>query len=492
MNSQQKFPTPGPAGSTASERPGEPANLDVLRIDRDGADRPARGRRRRRGWVKWVVILLLLAAAAVVFREPLRQMGLPAVRVEKVAERSAAAVAAATGTSANGYVVARTRAALSADTPGRIVEMNVVEGAVVRAGDVVARLFADEYAAALRRAEAEVGLAERGAERARAEVVAAERELETLAANVQAVLADVEQARATLTWSTTSFERARTLLEQRVDTQDRVDFAQRELHVAQAALQASEARREAARKAVAQGEARVLVARAGVQQAQAQVAAATAARDLAQATLDKTAVRAPFDGVVVLKDAEVGEVVSPNSQGGSSARGSVVTMVDFATLEVQAEVPETTLSSVSIGASANIYLDAWPEKPYPGRVDRIWPTANRTKATVEVRVVFLERDERLRPEMGVRVVFGPAGDLARAPDEARILIPAGALAARDGAPGVFVLDAGRVRWRAVKKGDERAGKVAILEGLSPGEEFAVQPGEDLADGAEVRVLRADA
>jgi multidrug resistance efflux pump len=107
----------------------------------------------------------------------------------------------------------------------------------------------------------------------------------------------------------------------------------------------------------------------------------------------------------VLKDAEVGEVVSPNVQGGSSARGSVVTMVDFASLEVQAEVPETSLAAVVVGRGASIYLDAFPEKAYAARVDRIWPTANRTKATVEVRVAFLERDERLRPEMGVRVVF---------------------------------------------------------------------------------------
>src|SRR6185436_3600221 len=96
-------------------------------------------------------------------------------------------------------------------------------------------------------------------------------------------------------------------------------------------------------------------------------------RDQAAATLAKTAVRAPFDGVVVLKDAEIGEVVSPNALGGNS-RGSVATMVDFSTLEAQVELPETSISSVVIGAKALIFLDAFPEERYEGRVDRIWPT----------------------------------------------------------------------------------------------------------------------
>ncbi len=114
--------------------------------------------------------------------------------------------------------------------------------------------------------------------------------------------------------------------------------------------------------------------------------AAAAARDLAQATLDKTDVRAPFDGIVVLKDAEVGEVVSPNVQGGGNARGAVCTMVDFDSLEVQANVPETTLGRRCVGAPADVFLDAYPDQRLRRHVDRIWPTADRQKATVEVRV----------------------------------------------------------------------------------------------------------
>src|SRR5690606_1372654 len=126
--------------------------------------------------------------------------------------------------------------------------------------------------------------------------------------------------------------------------------------------------------------------------ARAQVDVAKAIEEHAAATLDKTFVRAPFDGIVVLKDAEVGEVVSPNSQGGSNARGSVCTMVDFDSLEVQADVPETSLASVRIGAPVAIYLDAFPGRTYPGKVSRIWPTADRQKASIQVRIVFAARD----------------------------------------------------------------------------------------------------
>ena len=177
----------------------------------------------------------------------------------------------------------------------------------------------------------------------------------------------------------------------------------------------------------------------------ARVAVNEANRDLARATLDKTEVRAPFDGVVVLKDAEVGEVVSPNSQGGNS-RGSVVTMVDFASLEVQVDMPETSLHAVAVGGAANIYLDAFPEIAYRGRVERIWPTANRQKATVEVRASFLEPDEKLRPEMGVRVVFTPpeAPPVDPAQDEGElVLIPSSCVVRIDARPGVFELEARR-------------------------------------------------
>ncbi len=465
--------------------------LEDLRIDRGPS-----GRTRRRTlpwWIKWAVVIVVIAIVAFLYRDELTQMSLPVVEVERVQERDASAVAAATGASANGYIVARTRAALSADTPGRIVELNVSEGSVVKKGDVVARLFADEYAAAVRRAEADVVVAERGVDVTIANATSARSELDTLRANVESVRSDGDSAKASLALAQLTFDRAVKLLESGVETADRRDRAQRDLLDAQAMLQGASSRLVAAEKSLLQGEARLAASETSVPEARARVDAASATRDLAQATLDKTAVRAPFDGIVVLKDAEVGEVVSPNSQGGSNARGSVVTMVDFATLEVQAEVPETSLASVAVGAEARIYLDAFPSKFYPGRVDRIWPTANRTKATVEVRVAFLERDDKLRPEMGVRVVFASVADPKAAasdsslPQEARILVPLDCIVRTGGKPAIFLHENGIVRRREIELGPERAGRVVVLKGLVAGEQVVRKPAPDLQDGARVRL-----
>ena len=214
-----------------------------------------------------------------------------------------------------------------------------------------------------------------------------------------------------------------------------------------------------------------------------------ALRDQAAATLDKTIVRAPFDGVVVLKDAEVGEVVSPNSQGAQS-RGSVATMVDFQSLEVQVELPETSLSAVTVGAPASIFLDAWPGEAYPGRVLRIWPTANRQKASIEVRVGFDAIDERLRPEMGARVVFtreGASDAEAAGPPSGSLLVPTSALVRSDGARGAFVLERQSVRFRALTLGEERGGKVLVEAGLEDGELIVLAPPPSLTDGERVFV-----
>jgi len=466
-------------------------SLQDLRIERGPSGRTQR--RTRPWWIKWVILIAILAIVAFWKRDALAEMSLTVVLVERVQERDASAVAAATGASANGYIVARTRAALSADTPGRIVELNVSEGSVVKKGDVVARLFADEYAAAVRRAEADVVVLERGVDVAIANAASARSEIDTLRANVESVRSEGDSAAASLGLARLTFDRAVKLLESGVDTADRRDRAQRDLLDAQAMQQGASSRLVAAEKSLLQGEARLAASESSVPESKARVDSAIAARELAQATLDKTAVRAPFDGIVVLKDAEVGEVVSPNSQGGSNARGSVVTMVDFETLEVQAEVPETSLASVVLGAEARIYLDAFPSKFYPGRVDRIWPTANRTKATVEVRVAFVERDDKLRPEMGVRVVFASVADPKKpAPDgglpqEARILVSQDCIVRTSGKPALFVHENGVVRRREIELGPERAGRVVVLKGVSAGEQVVRRPAAELEDGTRVRL-----
>lgn len=469
-------------------------DLDRLKIDRGTAPAP---RRRTRLPVGWIGTLLVLAGLAYLFHEPaldlVDRMRLPEVDVVRVRRSSGLAASSVSGTAANGYIVARHRAALSADTPGRIVEMNVQEGSVVHAGDVVARLYAAEYEAALRQAQADLAAARQSELRTKAQAAAARAQLAELRSRASAAEARLAEATAGVELAELDDERARMLVSDNVVSRERVDNTRAELAGARARQAATQAALEEARAALATGESNVLVAEASVAEAHARIAVLEAACDLARATLDKTFVRAPFDGIVVLKDAEVGEVVSPNSLGGNS-RGSVVTMVDFDSLEVQVEVPETSLAAVELGAPANVYLDAFPARPYTGRVDRVWPTANRQKATVEVRVRIDRTDELLRPEMGARVVFSPsapaqAGD--GSPDEAagepRILIPSSCLVRVEGRTGVFALERDVARFVELATGAEAGGRVVVESGLVGGETIVDDPPLSLEDGDRVRI-----
>ncbi len=467
-------------------------DVEALKIDRSAARRPARSGRRS-PWPVRLIVLAAVAGAVWLFWSPisnlLDQVRLPEVRVMRVVESHPATAGAIRGTAANGHIVAARRAALSADTPGRIVEMNVTEGSVVKKGFVVARLYSEEYAASLRRAEADLEAAQAQVTRAEAEIAARSAEFTQTQKSREAAHELVAEARANHDLAVAQFRRAKDLLERGISSQAEFDAAQAAVDGASAQLRGAKARMRAAESTVDLIQSRVDVAKTDKKVAEASVRVRTAARDLAKATLEKTEVRAPFDGIVVLKDAEVGEVVSPNSQGGSNARGSVCTMVDLDSLEVQAEVPEASLSSVVIGAPTRIFLDAYLGDAYRGRVDRIWPTANRQKGTVEVRVAFDEPDERLRPEMGVRIVFqeGEPADLAETPSEPAMLVPEEAVVELNGSSGVFLLQRDVVEFRPVELGERRAGRVAVRSGLDPGQQIVVNPPLSLQSGDRVRI-----
>ncbi|TAJ11205.1 MAG: efflux RND transporter periplasmic adaptor subunit [Planctomycetota bacterium] len=475
---------------------GSPPDLASLKIDRAP-------RRRSNGsgfgrFVPWL-LLLLVAVALWMFRAPLMAKldawRLPVVDVVRVEKSSAAAASAISGTSANGYIVASRRAALSADTPGRIVELNVTEGSAVKQGEIVAKLYSEELEAALRQAEAALAATTQTVAQANADAQAARSDLPRLQKEVESAEASVQVERPMRDWYRQEIERFGKLAEQGVSDARRVDEARANLSGTEARMRAAATRKEAAEAALATGHAQVERMEAAVRTAEAQVPVLAAARDLAKATLSKTEVRAPFDGIVVLKDAEVGEVVSPNVQGGSNARGSVVTMVDFASLEAQAEVPETTLPTVVAGRPAKIFLDAYPDRPYTGVVSRIWPTANRSKGTVEVRVQFDAPDEFLRPELGVRVVFlgaqpTQAGQAqpseASQPAQPRILISETCLVQQDGKTGVFALERDVLRFVALGLGERKSGRVVVESGLVGGEDIVQNPATSLKNGDRVQ------
>ena len=401
-------------GSTIPRSPvltSSPPSLSSLRIDRDPPPAPPSSRR-----ALWLIVALLALAAAGLAAWKVRGPSARAVRLGSVTATGGGTMSAE-GISANGYVVARTKASVSAKIPGRLEYLGVTEGSKVRSGEVIARIESADFAAQL------------------------------AAARAQSAQVDVQIVQAKR-----NLERARTLRKQ--DLSSDVD-----LENAQTALDALEAQLKAMR----------------------------AQELLAAVNLENTRVRAPFDGTVLRKDAEVGEIVAPSSAGGGLTRTAIVTMADLGTLEVEVDVNEAYIAQIRNGEPARITLDAYPDTSFNGAVRQVVPTADRQKATVLVKVSILDRDPRILPEMGAKVVFLPPREgahVAAAPR--RVLVPKEAIATRDGHAVVWVVDAGIARRVAVETGAEREGQIEVRSGLNGGESVVLDPPADLADGAHVR------
>jgi RND family efflux transporter MFP subunit len=358
--------------------------------------------------------VVVLAVAAFLLR------GRPAsVQVASVAV-SGGAAAGADGITANGYVVARTKASVSSKIMARLDYLGVHEGSRVRRGDIIARLESGEVEAQL------------AAARASEAQIAAQR------TQAQRDLDRAQKLSADQVLSPADLENAQT---------------------------------------------RVGVLRAQENAAHAQV-------NLAEVNLENTRVRAPFDGTVLTKDAEVGEVVAPSSAGGGLTRTAIVTLADLATLEVEVDVNEAYIARIHSGQSARITLDAYPDTSFAGRVRQVVPTADRQKATVLVKVSITDRDPRILPEMGAKVVFATdAGTLAAAPAR-RVTVPAAAVVRSADGARVWVVRDGRVAAHAVTLGAERGTDLEVRDGLSGGETVVVHPPAALKEGARVRVARS--
>jgi RND family efflux transporter MFP subunit len=407
----------------------DPADLSRLRIRREAGSVASSPRpRHSRPWV-WLAIAFLLIAAVVAAAAIVRQGGGVEVALGTVALRGGNGTGAG-GLTANGYVVARTKASVSSKVAGRLTFLGVEEGDRVEAGAVLARLEAAESEAAVRQAASEVLAAEANRYEAEAGVTQAERSV----ARAQALAADSLIAPQTL------------------------EDAETAVATAGARLRAATARLEAARQA-----------QAG-----------------ARASLDNTLIRAPFAGTVLRKDAEVGEVVAPAVAGGGLTRGAVVTMADLSTLEVEVDVNEAYIAQIRSEQPAEIVLDAYPSDVFPGHVRQVVPTADRQKATVLVRVAIDSDDPRILPEMGARVVFrDPAGEeMAAGP--ARVVVPAAAVRSVGGEDVVWLVIDGRAQRRTIEAGPVMGGEREVRSGLQGGETLILDPPAELADGERVR------
>ncbi len=476
-------------------------DLNRLKIDRGPeSSTPPRAaatasRGRGRPWpIGKLVALGVVVACGVLFKAPILdgidRMRLPKVATGEVVRRSPAAAGTIAGASANGYIIARVKAALSADTPGRIVELNVVEGQKVSKGFVVARLYDEEYKAALAAAEGDLEVAQEASRREVATLVRTKAERDRLESVKNAATASIAEAEADDVLWTLEVKRMQDLVKDGAENVKLLEQAEASLKSAKSRVESAKAREAAAVADLAQGAAAIGVQESAAKQAVELLKVKAAARDEAKARLDKTVIRAPFDGIVVLKDAEVGEVVSPNVQAGGNARGSVATMVDFASLEVQAEVPEASIGLVELNAPSTFFLDAYPSKPYAAIVDRIWPTANKQKGTIEVRAKITTPDERLRPEMQCRIVFGAQAktDVGATTSPDLIMAPQDSVVRVGGKTFVFVLERDVAVERAVDLGEKISDLIVVKSGVTEGDVVLRSPPPTLRSGDRVLPL----
>jgi RND family efflux transporter MFP subunit len=412
------------------------ADLSKLRINRD---EPPPAVKRALGRVLWLVAAAVVIIAAVVMIGR-RGGGVP-VQVVTVSATTGGTGAGGSGNGsvavvANGYVVARTKAAVSAKIPGRLAMLNVSEGSRVQKGDIIARLDNADYAAAVGQAEADV-------------------------ASAKATLIEAQSDR---------------------DQMQRDYVRVRDIHAQNPNLVSPQDVENADSRA------RQAEARFGAQSAR--VDAAAASLRMAQASLENTYIRAPFSGTVLRKEAEVGEVVAP-SVGGGLTRGAVVTMADLATLEVEVDVNEAYIARIQSDQQARITLDAYPDTAFRGAVRQIIPTADRQRATVQVKVAILDRDPRILTEMGAKVEFlqvaRPAAAGAPQPVERpRIIVPAEAVRNADGRDVVWIVRDGRLQKRDVDAGPVSGNFREIRAGLSGGEQLLVGGVENPRDGQRVK------
>ena len=238
---------------------------------------------------------------------------------------------------------------------------------------------------------------------------------------------------------------------------------------------------EAAQAQIDSFDARIMAVREQVLVAERQI-------DLAKTNLDDTIIRAPFSGVVISKDAQPGEMVSPVSAGGGFTRTGIGTLVDMRSLEIEVDVNESYINRVRSDQDVTAVLDAYPDWQIPARVITMVPTADRQKATVLVRIGFRQLDPRILPDMGVKVTFLRDAETADLPVARPVaLVPKTAIRAEDNQSYAFVVVNGLVDRRAVKTGGTDGDRVEVLAGLSAGERVVVSPPPMLTNGARVAV-----
>jgi RND family efflux transporter MFP subunit len=405
------------------------ALLNQLRIDR--SEPPSTG-----GHGKWWALGIgLLAALSLIIWYLLRPAGvlIATATAQPVAGGDVLTVRGASLLDASGYVVARRRATVSSKVTGKVTDVMLEEGQRVEAGQIIARLDDSNWRAALNQSNAQLRQAE-------ASLASAQ----TAFDDAKPIFERSEKQKTAAVISAQSFDEAHA----------QFNASHNSLLVAQSALDA---------------------ARAGV--------------TVAQRNLEDTVIRAPFSGIVTEKAAQPGEMVSPISAGGGFTRTGIGTIVDMDSLEVEVDVSENFINRVRPQQPVTIKLNAYPDWDIPGAVIAMIPTADRSKATVKVRIAIKQKDARIIPEMGARVAFLSEPDPAGTSNSTAggVLVPAQAVSNKDDVNIVYLVRNSKVERRAVRLGAKTSTGQVVLAGLQAGNVVAVGELDKLSDGAQVRI-----
>jgi len=407
--------------------------LHQLRIDRGEERSTSRGSRVWIGVAVALVVLALLAAGGWWF--------LASGKTFEV--EAATAVAPASGGTgplavlqATGYVTARREATVSAQITGTLTKVMIEEGEHVEVGQVLALLEDTAQKAALAQAEAQLRASE----------------------------AQLVQFESQVAQSRRDLKRAEDLVGRKLVSEQAVETARTQVEMQGAQLQTQKKQVE--------------LAQAGVQAARVQ--------------LDYCTIRAPFSGVIIAKAAQVGEIVSPFSAGGGFTRTGIGTIVDMDSLEIEVDVNESYINRVVAKQKVEAVLDAYPDWKIPGHVIAIIPTADRSKATVKVRVALDQKDARIVPDMGVRVSFLEEAPAANANQPATppkgVLVPSQSIVQRDGKSVVFAIDGDKARSRAITPGQQMA-DLRLVEGVASGTRIVREPPAEMTDGSRVTIKK---
>jgi RND family efflux transporter MFP subunit len=403
------------------------ALLNQLRIDRGSAPVSS-----GKGRIWLGVAAAIVAVAALAAWWWTRPSAVPAHIAAAQAIAGDGAAAAGSILDASGYVVARRQATVASKITAKMVELDIEEGDHVKAGQIIAKLDDTNIRAALNQASAQLEFAK----------------------------ASLTETQVNLTNAQRDYDRQKSLLQGHFVSQAAVDNAQTTVDALRAQL--------------------------ATQRSNIDVVART--MSIAQRNLDDTIVRAPFAGIVTVKAAQPGEMVSPVSAGGGFTRTGIGTIVDMDSLEIQVDVNENFINRVRPAQQASAKLNAYPDWQIPAHVVAVIPTADRSKGTVTVRIALDQKDVRILPEMGVRVSF--LADAAQEPGgkpAAGVTLPSNAVQGSGATGTVFVVHGDTIERRAVRLGAGSGDSLTILSGLGAGERVAVGDFTQLKDGAKIRV-----